>query len=229
MQSKTQQFELQEIKEYLDFLSQYSLKYTLIITTTILCITILCLVYTYKNKHTKIQNSPDKKTKKILILITIRTILLSLTIIAAMFLSQEVKLYKIAKQHGMETNDTAKISEIYQAIETLPIESKLPETKDLKNKLIIYYKFGCHDCESIHNKLYNIIKNYDNVYIVYTRSKQGKQLRETFPVKKVPSGLYIQSDGTPVTLPLYDKNSDGTAVINSTNINTLLTLLEAKS
>lgn len=153
---------------------------------------------------------------------------MTLCIICSTIFLNSLYLNKIAKMHGYEPNNTMSIQKLFYNIEKLPMESKLPEN-NLKNKLIIYYKFGCGDCESIHNTLKAKLKEYNDIYIVYTRSKQGKKLRKTYPVEKVPSGLYIQSNGEAVTLPLYTTDTNGNSTLNEQNLNTLLQLFNAKT
>lgn len=179
---------------------------------------------TNKN-NTEIKNSPRISRKKLFILKLFTVIIATIICFACICFFQGIHLTKIAKLHGHESIKTMTIQNIYDNIEKLPIENKLPE--NLKNKLIIYYKFGCGDCESIHNELQEVLHEYKDVYIIYTRSKQGKELRKTYPVEKVPSGMYIQSDGTNVTLPLYSENADKEPVLDRQNLDTLLKLFQA--
>lgn len=181
---------------------------------------------TNKDKNnTEIKNSPRISRKKLFILKLFTVIIATIICFACICFFQGIYLAKVAKLHGHESIKTMSIQNIYDNIEKLPVENKLPT--DLKNKLIIYYKFGCGDCESIHNELQEMLHEHKDVYVIYTRSKQGKELRKTYPVEKVPSGMYIQSDGTNVTLPLYSENADKEPVLDRQNLNTLLKLFQA--
>lgn len=189
----------------------------------------ICFLQTNINKrlqikHTDIQNSPRTPRKKTILLQCANILVVTITIFSAICFIQGLYLRKAASLHGHESIRTMSIQNIYNNIEKLPVESKLP--KDLKNTLIIYYKFGCGDCESIHNTLSESLDNCENVYFIYTRSKQGKKLRKTYPVEKVPSGMYIQSNNEVVTLPLYEK-TDTQPIVNKQNLETLLKLFNA--
>ena len=55
---------------------------------------------------------------------------------------------------------------------------ELPE--DLRGCIIVYIKYGCIDCEEIHDGITSYIKDNDvkNIYFVSTRSAKGKELLE---------------------------------------------------
>ena len=94
-----------------------------------------------------------------------------------------------AQDHGLYTTDIT-IYKMITGIQNSHKEDKLPDNLD--NKIIIYYRFGCPDCETIYNDLNAYISDNNlNVYYVSTRSTQGKKLLKQFPVKTVPTGIYI--------------------------------------
>ena len=122
--------------------------------------------------------------------------------------------YQTAKQHGYQDGLTVNAESLWRGIHNSPEESKLPENPDeLKQSLIIYYRFGCRDCEAHYQAIKTAVQPYTNVYWISSRSEQGKQLRETYPVEAVPTGVYITKDGTGLTYVLY------TQLQNQTRLN----------
>lgn len=130
-----------------------------------------------------------------------------------------IKLNTIADKHGFYQIDTMPIKQIYPEIDALPEENDLPE--NMTDVTVIYYKFGCPDCKAIHKDLHEQLKVYDNVYYIYTRSKTGKQLRKTYPVKKIPSAIYIDKNKHTYACVLY-KKQNGHAKLDWDNLNKLI-------
>lgn len=130
-----------------------------------------------------------------------------------------IKLNTIADKHGFYQIDTMPIKQIYPEIDALPEESDLPE--NITDMTVIYYKFGCPDCKAIHKNLHDQLKVYDNIYYIYTRSKTGKRLRKTYPVKKVPSAIYIDKNKRTYTCVLYKKQNRH-AKLDWDNLNKLI-------
>ena len=130
-----------------------------------------------------------------------------------------------AYRHGMYEMNIS-FSKMLQHTKMSPPEDKLPE--DLSKSIIIYYKFGCSDCENVYKNLKNSVQDKTNIYWISTRSKQGRKLLEQYPVKVVPSGVYIYSDST-ATSPqyvkkvLYTHDQDET-ILHTDNLNRLLEL-----
>lgn len=101
-----------------------------------------------------------------------------------------------AIRHG-DYNAPLSVSRAVTAIEYSPEENVLPEDyNELKGKIILYFRFGCQDCEDVYEDLSRQIEPVkDDVYWVSTRSEQGEKLRETYPVDHVPSLVYISTTG----------------------------------
>lgn len=76
---------------------------------------------------------------------------------------------------------------------------ELPD--DLSGCIIIYIKYGCPDCRSIHDEIVNCIQDNDvnNIYFVSTRSEKGSQLLELYPVNEVPTGVYIRKKDSTIS------------------------------
>lgn len=123
-----------------------------------------------------------------------------------------IAIFNTAQSHGMYTNDTP-LPRVEISIKNSPIEDTIPD--DLDGSIIIYYRFGCTDCESIYTDLSKSISGKNNIYWVSTESKQGKELIKTYPVNSVPSGIYIysnkQNGNSYVQKPLY-KTSENASV-----------------
>ncbi len=137
-------------------------------------------------------------------------------------------LFHIAYQHGYREYMTQDIQEIIYSVKHTPVEDILPD--DLTNTTIIYYRFGCHDCNKIDNQLQEKFKNSPNTYWVATRSKQGKNLRKDYPVESVPSALYIDNQKTGIVFDLTTKqtiNGKITTSVNEQNVNELILIQNA--
>lgn len=112
-------------------------------------------------------------------------------------------------------------------IKLSPLEDKLPSK--LQQCIIIYYKFGCADCEGIYDNLKISIQDKENIYWVSSRSEQGKKLRELYPIDAVPTGVYIYSDSTAsapryIKKVLYERDDGGNVHLHKVNLERLLEL-----
>lgn len=131
-----------------------------------------------------------------------------------------------AKTHGMYQSNMS-WNDMLQSIEYSPREDKLPSDIDeLTNDIILYYKFGCEDCEAIYQELQDTFSNVENLYWVSTRSEQGQSLLKTYPTPQVPAGVYVTDNGTAVIKQMY-KKTDSEITLNNINVNTLLDLYYA--
>ena len=150
---------------------------------------------------------------------TLTYAILLITIISAVGL---INTYHTARTHGYRGSITTNAEGLWKTIHTSPIESKLPDDLNtLKQSVIIYYRFGCPDCDAVYPELSKIFSQIDNVYWIASRSEQGKTLLEKYPVNEVPTAIYIKSDGTQLTYVLYENTNNGTT-INTENINDLM-------
>lgn len=191
---------------------------TLLITCCILITLLMILSFT-----DVINAAKNGKTKifKIRILLYLCFILI-IGFIAA-YLSSN---YQIAKKHGLTTMQIS-YNKMMTGIENTPIEDKLPE--NLKGKIILYYKFGCKDCEAIYKDLHAATKDNKNIYWVSTQSKQGEKLRKDYPTDVVPSGVYIRQDDYDGSVAfthktLYTEDENGKTILDETSLNRLLYL-----
>lgn len=193
--------------------------YTVTITILILTSCILTGTYLYYIKQKK--KHPDKPAPKTLPFFSFTGLLLS----CCMLLSIQT-LKQTAISHGMGTdyaftNHTA--TQLQTKIDKTPQEDVLPD--DLSNTLIIYYRFGCRDCESIYETLTREIKDISRIYWVSSRSKQGLSLRKLYPIQTTPTGVYVKKDLSAITLPLDEQTPTGT-FLHTENLNALLQALK---
>lgn len=150
----------------------------------------------------------------------IQILLATIFIFSGIYAISGYTTIQTAQEHGMYQKHMT-WSKIITSIEHSPKEDKLPE--NLKNTIILYYKFGCEDCESIYEDQTQAFHELKNVYWISTRSEQGKTLRKTYPVNKVPSGVYITNDLKPVVCDLTIK-SKGKITLHDENVKLLLSL-----
>lgn len=159
----------------------------LLISAAVLLICAGILVFrTYRRKRGGTPTVPEKTDAAlcgICILVTGLALWLSMTKATAI-------------RHG-DYNAPLSVSRAITAIEYSPEEDVLPEDyNELKGKIILYFRFGCQDCEDVYEDLSRQIEPVkDDVYWVSTRSEQGEKLRETYPVDHVPSLVYISTTG----------------------------------
>ncbi len=104
----------------------------------------------------------------------------------------------VAKIHGLpndEIKTTSNIISMITGIVHTPVESSV-KPEDIKSgDIIIYYRFGCKDCEAVYKDLKNSLADVSDVYWISTRSETGKALLKTYPVTEVPSGVYVRKTG----------------------------------
>lgn len=187
----------------------------------VLCTVILVLITEYTKQWQRQHQKPNEKQKTTLFLI--QAIAGTIFCISFYYLCIGGLTYFQALQHGMY-QDNLTWNEILDSTELSPREDKLPEnTDELTNAIILYYKFGCEDCEAVYQQESEFFSDIDNVYWISTRSKQGQNLLNTYPVTQVPSGVYITDSTAGVTLPLYQKTTESVE-FHETNAETLLNL-----
>lgn len=138
------------------------------------------------------------------------------------YLISGIQTVCIAASHGMY-QDNLSWNKITKNIRTTPNEDNLP--KDLTDCIILYYRFGCSDCEAVYPAMSAFFEDYEDVYWVSTRSDQGEKLRETYPVSHVPTGIYITDSGTGVYRTLYFDSTDE-ILFDETHAEELLQLYE---
>lgn len=133
-------------------------------------------------------------------------VIITLTII---FLTCMTTLLAACHEATIRTIPYEKLSlrDLPEKIQVTLIEDDIPE--DIRNYIIVFYKYGCEDCEAIHRSLNLAQKDNDKLICIASNSEQGKNLRETLPVTDVPCGFYIHSDGSYTNILLYTHDESG--------------------
>lgn len=130
--------------------------------------------------------------------------------------------------HGMKSLDID-IPQMFNSIKLSPSEDTLPENLD--DSIIIYYRFGCKDCEAIYDDISRFTDQMDNTYYVCIDSEQGKKLLKEFPVEEVPSAIYVRKNKNDKSLmytrkTLYKENDKKEVIFNEDEFERLILLRE---
>lgn len=130
-------------------------------------------------------------------------------------------------RHGMFDPETG-LAEIRERIPLTPEESDLAN-KDLSDTFILFFRFGCSDCEAVYPNLQEIVQNRTDWHWVSTRSEQGEELLEEYPIDEVPSLVYIYPDGTRFAVfKMHIKNEHGNIALNHGLLNAAFRLKEGQ-
>ena len=96
---------------------------------------------------------------------------------------------------------------------------------DLKpGDIVIFYRYGCKDCEGIYNELVDMTDNVEsNIYWVASRTENGKELVKQFNIVTVPSAVVIIQNedwnkNAYVRYVLYEEQKTNETVLNEINI-----------
>ena len=142
----------------------------------------------------------------------------------------------MAKKHGAfdSTYLAQPISKTMNSIKHGYIEDSdtIPkETEDLYGKIIIFFKFGCPDCEAIHDALDAkgfIGNDSDDIYFVSSKSELGNSLLTSMDIEleEVPSILYIKKneDIIPYTLYILYKKENKKSVLDEEVLDRIIEL-----
>lgn len=147
---------------------------------------------------------------------------LIVSLLAAVLLISLIPISISAKRHGMtdENFSSMSIISVIHSISNSPVEDNIDVDNISGGTIIIYYKFGCKDCEAIYKDLKTAINDIDDVYWISTKSETGEALLEKYPVTEVPSGIYIRNNtlSGSVTFSkfiLYTVDENGNSVLNN--------------
>lgn len=120
-------------------------------------------------------------------------VILAATLFALVRMNRYTSDVQTALAHGMYdvSNPLDGLSDINRCT---PAESRLPA--DMDGALVIYYRYGCPDCEAVYEDLKSRLDARGKPYYwISTRSNQGLALLDEYIVEDVPSALYIYPDG----------------------------------
>ena len=120
-----------------------------------------------------------------------------------------------ATSHGarQETVETYTVGQLMQGIRNSHRQTLPKEHGDLADAYVLYYKFTCQDCQKTYRDLQDWLGKNDigtDLYYVPSDSEYGQELRKDFPVKAVPSLVYIYPNGsTYYVRQIYTEDSEG--------------------
>lgn len=128
-----------------------------------------------------------------LVRIAAGSIILAVTLYALAKMNLYAANVRTALSHGMYDISNP-ISDLSRINRRTPVESALPPDTD--GALIVYYRYGCPDCEAVYDELKSKLDARGTPYYwVSTRSDQGRALLDEYVVDDVPSVLYIYPNG----------------------------------
>lgn len=169
--------------------------------------------------------NPKPKIKISVLSYSLQFIVGVVLIFSMLYLATGTKLILKGQRHGMYQYDIS-WSQMKTSINSSHEESILPNDESkLTNSIILFYRFGCEDCEAVYNKELIASKQVKDIYWVSTRSKQGKELLKKYPIKEVPAGVYIANNGSGVIEYLDSKSKNNR--FDETNFETLLQLYKS--
>ncbi|MDE6913792.1 MAG: hypothetical protein K2P35_08875, partial [Lachnospiraceae bacterium] len=150
-----------------------------------------------------------KKISKILVVIS-TSIFISYMVIAV-----------IAYAHGADLESLQRfgILRTIQAIQKSPVMDR-NVNYDQQGNILVYYRFGCEDCEAVYDSLKAKIAGKEDIYWVASRQSEGQKLLQTYAVSEVPSGVIIQEDGMYTSYMLCDFIYDKTDELGERQLDT---------
>ena len=214
------------------------------ITITISIIFLLLLAIMGSIIHNKLH--PDKtisiQLSATLASITLLPILL-LAFIGTSLYTANAKGMSYIKWHNLTLEQIDKTAKKTPTISQIPVNR--PDLCNIPCAIIILYKFGCPDCESIYpslrakllqnkllqNKLLQnkLLQNHAQVYFVPSGSAFGKKLIKDGHIRQVPTGVYIRR--TPLAngakqnnFILFTIDKNGKTVLNQQALDNLFLL-----
>lgn len=116
----------------------------------------------------------------------------------------------IAYTHGADLESLQRfgILRTIHAVQNSPVMDR-SANPDQQGTILIYYRFGCGDCEAVYDDLKAEVEGKENIYWVASRQSEGQKLLQKYTVSEVPAGVIIQGDGMYVSHVLYNYVYDG--------------------
>lgn len=114
---------------------------------------------------------------------------------AVVFISYMVTAV-MACVHGADLESLQRfgILRTVQAIQNSPIADR-NGSLDQQGNILIYYRFGCGDCEAVYDSLKTATAGKEDIYWVASRQSVGRELLQKYAVPEVPAGVVILGDG----------------------------------
>ena len=116
----------------------------------------------------------------------------------------------IAYTHGADLESLQRfgILRTIHAVQNSPVMDRNVHP-DQQGNILIYYRFGCGDCEAVYDDLKAEVEGKENIYWIASRQPEGQKLLQKYTVSEVPAGVIIQDDGMYVSHVLCDFVYDG--------------------
>lgn len=147
---------------------------------------------------------------------------LIVSLLAVVLLISLFPISVTARNHGMteESFSTMPITSVIHSIANSPSQDSIDVDNVAGGTIIMYYKFGCEDCEAVYKDLKAAVENVNDVYWISTQTENGKALLEKYPVTEVPSGIYVRNNTlsgnvTFSKFVLYTVDENGNTVLNT--------------
>lgn len=114
---------------------------------------------------------------------------------AVVFISYMVTAV-MACVHGADLESLQRfgILRTVRAIQNSPIADR-NGSLDQQGNILIYYRFGCGDCEAVYDSLKAATAGKEDIYWVASRQSVGRELLQKYAVPEVPAGVVILGDG----------------------------------
>lgn len=153
-----------------------------------------------------------------------------LAVVSALLFIPYMTIAVIACRHGADLESLQRfgILRTIHAVQNSPVMDK-SVNHDQQGNILIYYRFGCRDCEAVYDDLKAVVEGKENIYWVASRQSEGQKLLQKYTVSEVPAGVIIQGDGMYVSHVLcnfvYDgSNETGHMQLDTHALNRLLEL-----
>ena len=180
-------------------------------------IAVISLMSILQNKR-----KPQPKSKRIEMVLALFSTLLFIPymVIAVMAYTHGADLESLQRFGVLRT---------IQAIQNSPVTDRSADL-DQPGNILIYYRFGCRDCEAIYDSLKTEVAGKEDIYWVASRQSEGQELLQKYAVSEVPAGVVIQNDDMYISYMLcsfvYDDTGekDGIQQLDLYALNRLLEL-----
>ena len=180
-------------------------------------IAVISLMSILQNKR-----KPQPKSKRIEMVLALFSTLLFIPymVIAVMAYTHGADLESLQRFGVLRT---------IQAIQNSPVTDRSADL-DQPGNILIYYRFGCRDCEAIYDSLKAEVAGKEDIYWLASRQSEGQELLQKYAVSEVPAGVVIQNDDMYISYMLcsfvYDDTGekDGIQQLDLYALNRLLEL-----
>ena len=123
------------------------------------------------------------------------TISLASLLCAVLVIMSAMVTYRTAYAHGYRGTNQENAASLWNGIHATPAEDTPPDDK--KNKILLFYRFGCPACEDSFLEIKDALAPFDdNVYWIASRSETGKLLTDQYQITSVPRAIIVTENKT---------------------------------